>query len=50
MVAVEAVVDGVEVAEEGSAVQAIYHQWDFHLLIYKIYRERLLLCIPCVNG
>ena len=44
------VVDGVEVAEEGSAVQAIYHQWDFHLLIYKICRERLLLCIPCVNG
>ena len=43
------VVDGEE-AEEGSAVQAIYHHWDFHLLIYKICRERLLLCILCVNG
>ena len=50
LVVVVVAVDGVEVVEEGSAVQAIYHQWDLHLLIYKIWRERLLLCIPCVIG
>ena len=44
------VVDGIEVAKDGLGVQAIYHQWDSHLLIYKVCRERLLLCILCVNG
>jgi hypothetical protein len=32
-------------------VQAIYHQWDSHLMmIYKVCRERLLLSTVCVNG
>lgn len=44
------VVVGAEVVGEGSAGQAIYHQWVLHLLIYKICPERLLLCIPCVIG
>lgn len=50
VVEVVEVVGVVEVAGEDLAGQATYHQWVLHLLIYKICRERLLLCILCVVG